>query len=176
MDENPVSQDLASDVVIGCLQMPLGNHVCVELESLTWPVALHIPSTRFRLFVAADTTVSTSEALAKFAHATLKLGMVYFCAWGPGCERFHDIVDKVIELDDLGERLFVGPTSNDVVMTTWHAEDTLDEALDYFLISACPTDGFAVGSNYWVAMCVNNPGWAAIVRQRLERVDPSRLR
>src|ERR1700731_4146539 len=119
--------------------MPM-NHCCVvELASLNWPVALRIPTARFRLFVAADTTGSNSEVLAEFAQAALKRGMVYFCAWGPGCERFHDVVDEVIAEDDLGERLFVGPTVNDTVMTTWHGEETLEDALDYFLISAYPT-------------------------------------
>jgi len=129
-----------------------------------------MPKARFRLFVAADTTGSTPEAISEFAHAALKRGMVYFCAWGPGCKRFHDVVDEVRD-----KRLIVGPTTNDVVMTTWHEKETLHDALDYFLISAWPTDGFAVDSDYWVAMCINNPLWAAIVRQRLEGLDPSRL-
>ena len=77
--------------------MPIENHGCVvELARLTWPVALQIPMGRFRLFVAADTTATTTEALADFAYTSLKRGMVYFCAWGPSCERFHDIVDEVI--------------------------------------------------------------------------------
>jgi|GEM_PF-2606922 len=32
----------------------------------------------------------------------------YFCAWGPDCRRFYDIVDLVIVEDELGDRLFVG--------------------------------------------------------------------
>jgi hypothetical protein len=158
-------------------KMQIDNHGCVvELARLTWPVALQIPMGRFRLFVAADTTATTTEALADFAYTSLKRGMVYFCAWGPSCKRFHDIVDEVIVEDALGERQFAGPkVGNDTVMTTWHERDTLDEALDYFLISACPTDGFIADSNYWVAMCVNNPIRAAIIRQRLEGVDLSLL-
>jgi hypothetical protein len=155
--------------------MPIGNHGClVELPSLTCPAALNVPTGRFRLFVAADTTGSTTEALSEFALAALKQGMVYFCAWGPGCGRFHDIVDEVILEDDLGERLFVGPNESDTIMTTWHEKDTLDEAFDFFLSKwACPTEGFIPDSDYRVAMAVNNPAWAATMRQRLERVDPS---
>jgi hypothetical protein len=156
--------------------MPLENHDClVELASLTWPVALHIPKVRFRLFMAVDTTGCPPDVLAEFAHAALKSGMVYFCAWGPDCERFHDIVDEVIVEDAVGKRLFVGPNANDTVMTTWHANDTLEEALDYFLLFSCPTEGFLANSDYWLAMCVNNPAWAAIVEKRLEHVGPSRL-
>jgi len=94
--------------------------------------------------------------------------MAYFSVWGPDCERFHEVVDAVIVEDDLGKRLFVGPNANDAVMTTWHADDTLAEALDYFAILACPTDGFTVGSDYWIAMCVHNPEWATTIRRQLE--------
>ena len=149
--------------------MPRSDHFCVvELTSLSWPANLNIPLQRFRLFVAADTTGCAPEALAEFADAALKQGMVYFCAWGHDCERFHDIVDEVIVEDDLGKRLFVGPNPKDTVMTTWHERDTLDEALDFFFNLACPTDGFVVDSDCWLAICVNNSEWASIIRRRPE--------
>jgi hypothetical protein len=59
-------------------------------------------------------------------------------------------------------------------MTTWHEEETLEDALDYFLDAAYPTDGFAVDSEYWVAISMNNAAWAPIIRRRLEAiVNPS---
>jgi hypothetical protein len=100
----------------------------VELTSLRWPATLQTPLPRFRLFVAADITGSTVEFLSEFAESALRHGMVYFCAWEPDCERFHDVVDEVILEDDLGRHLFVGPTENDTVMTTWHTNNTLNEA------------------------------------------------
>lgn len=113
--------------------MPRGNRFCVvELASLSWPVDLRIPSARFRLFVAVDATVYSTEAISEFTHGALKSGMVYFCAWGPDCSGLHDIVDLVIVDDDLGKRLFVGPKEDDTIMTTWHETDKLTETLDFF--------------------------------------------
>jgi hypothetical protein len=150
-------------------RMPAANQFCaLEVSSLAWPSGQQIPSKRFRLFVAADTTRSTPEALAEFARAALMQGMVYLCAWGPGCERFHDIVDEIIVEDLTAGHLVPGPNASDTIMTTWHANETLDEALDYFLVFASPTDRFAIGGEYWLALSVSNSNWAARVKQRLE--------
>ena len=143
----------------------------VEQASLRWPVDLLVPVPRFRLFIAADTTGSTVESLSEFAESALKQGMVYFSAWGPDCERFHDVVDEVILEDDLGKRLFIGPNRQATVMTTWHGRDTLDEALDFFLNSACPTDGFAVDSDYWLGICINKSAWATVIRRKIESLN-----
>jgi hypothetical protein len=152
--------------------MPTKNHFrVVESATLSWPPAFHIPSSRFRLFVAADVTGVTTDIISEFVHGALKRGMVYFCAWGPDCERFHDVVDKVLVEDDLGERQFVGPNPTDVIMTTWHKDDTLDEASNYFINFASPTDGFQADSDSWIALCVNNPEWAASIRQKIKAAE-----
>ena len=152
--------------------MPKENQFCViELDSLSWPVALRVPSARFRLFVAVDATGTSTEAISEFAEAALNNGMVYLCAWGPDCSRLHDIVDLVVVDDDLGKRLFVRPSEDDTIMTTWHESDTLTEALDFFVNCAFPTDGFETDSHYWVALCVNNLEWAAVIRQQLEDAE-----
>ena len=153
--------------------MPTKNHFfVVESPILNWPTTLQIPSRRFRLFVAADTTDITTEVISAFVHAALKSGMVYFCGWGPDCERFHDIVDEVVVEDDLGERQFAGANSGDTIMTTWHENDTLEEAVEFFFNFAFPTDGFEAGSDYWLAFCINNPEWAASIRRKISATQP----
>jgi hypothetical protein len=87
---------------------------------------------------------------------------------GVDCERFHDIVDEVVVEDDLGERQFLGPNQDDVIMTTWHKDDILEEAIDYFINFAFPTDGFQADSDSWIALCVNNPEWATSIRRKIE--------
>lgn len=152
--------------------MPRENQCSViEVATLSWPSALQIPSRRFRLFVAADVTGDTTDAISEFTLAALKSGMVYFCAWGPDCSRFHDIVDEVILGDDLGDRLFAGSNREDTVMTTWHEKDNLEEALDFFINWAQPTSGFNEGSDYWVAICVDNPEWAAVMRRQFGQAE-----
>src|ERR1700686_5436028 len=107
MKRSGIPPGIGSDTLM--LQMQVKNkYVVVELASLNWPSATRIPSRRFRLFVAANTTSSTTEAIGQFASAALEAGMVYFSAWGPGCERFHDLVDEVIVADNIASRLFTG--------------------------------------------------------------------
>lgn len=152
--------------------MPKEDRYCVvELASLDWPKILIIPSIRFRLFAAADMTSTTPDAIAHFAREALRNGMVYFCAWGPDCERFHDIVDEVIVSDDMGDRLFAGPNKSDTVMTTWHSDETLEEALDFFVNNALPTAGFEAESNYWVVVSVNSTEWTSKIRRQLEAAE-----
>jgi hypothetical protein len=117
--------------------------------------------------VAADITDYTAEAISEFVLGALKSGMVYFCAWGPDCERFHDIVDEEIVKDQIGEKLFAGPRTDDTIMTTWHSSESLEEALSLFKDLAVPTEGFTSDSEYRFAVCVNNPTWAASIRQEL---------
>jgi hypothetical protein len=143
----------------------------IELAELKWPTTLNMPTKRFRLFVAADVTELSADALADFGRAARRNGMVYFCAWGHDCEKFHDIVDEVIANDYAAERKFAGPTAKDAVMTTWHDNETLEEALDYFSTLARPTEGLVPNSSYRVAICVGNPAWAAKAKKCLESAD-----
>jgi hypothetical protein len=143
----------------------------VTVESLRWPEALEIPSKRFRLFVAADVKSVDDRILEEFGEMALRKGMVYFSAWGLDCERFHDLVDYLILGDDLGEHLFAGPSPHDTVMTTWHAKETLVEAVDFFKHSARPNEGFRPGSNYWVAICLQNHEWGKAIRKQLQIGD-----
>ena len=97
--------------------------------------------------------------------------MAYFCAWGQGCEKFHDIVDEVIVEDDLGKRRFVGLTGNDRVMTAWHEDQTLEEALNFFATCALPPEGMADDSSFRLVMCVGNPEWTETATQFLQSAE-----
>jgi hypothetical protein len=123
------------------------------------------------LFVAADVSKTSVGALSDFADAALTRGMVYFCAWGPGSERFEDVVDQTVVGDGSDEGPYEGPGRYDVIMTTSHLNDTLDEALDFFVSWAIPTEGFAPDSDYWIAVTVDNAGWAKLIRERLQRTE-----
>jgi hypothetical protein len=109
-----------------------------------------------------------AEAIVAFARAALTNGMVYLCAWGAGCERFHDLVDEIVVADDIGERLYAGPKDQDTIMTTWHENETLEEALDFFVRWSLPTEGFEPESGHWLAMSAGDPGWITTIRRRLD--------
>jgi hypothetical protein len=143
----------------------------VESATLEWPTSLRLSSRRFRLFVAADATGLSNQEISDFAYAALSAGVVYFCAWGQGAERFHDLIDAVIVKDILGERQFALSTPDDVIMTTWHQHETLEEALDFFAACAVPTEGYLADSRCWLVICIGNPEWASVATRFLAAVD-----
>jgi hypothetical protein len=145
----------------------------VELPDLKWPTSLQLPSRRFGLFVAADSRDSSVDAVSEFVLTALQQGMVYCCVWGPGCERFHDIIDDIVVEDGLSERRFVGATPNDVIMTTWHANESLEEALEFFGTSALPTEGFVADSDFRVVACISNPECAVTASRVLQSTRAS---
>ena len=143
----------------------------VELPDLIWPATLAIPTKRFRLLVAANTSHMSTEALSGFAVGALEHGMVYFCSWGVGCERFHDIVDEVVVYDDIGPQRFSGSKPDDVIMTTWHDDEPLEEALQFLANFAIPTEGFQPDSDFRLVICVGNPQWVEQAKHFFQTVD-----
>ncbi|MDE3187406.1 MAG: hypothetical protein KGM96_07775 [Acidobacteriota bacterium] len=115
-------------------------------------------STHFVLFLALDATKVKNEVLQKIARALLDRGMVYLCAWGPDCERVHDLVDQ--------QRAPVEP-EGEIVMTSWHSKESLSEALWFFANCAEPTEGFETTCRDWVAISVANEAWEMEIREGL---------
>ena len=98
-----------------------------------WPDALDEPATPFIAVVVSDAAgVSTSE-IEWFARKLLSQGAVEVCTWGTDCERVHDIFDGVIAERRPGEPF---------VVTTWHANEPLTEALWYAVWAVLPDETF----------------------------------
>ena len=123
-----------------------------------YPEEIESPGPHFVAFVAADATAAPEEVLAEFARSLLRQGASYVCAWGPGCERLHDAVDA--ERDRVH-----GPDSG--VKTSWHADDSLDQALWFALVAAWPDERYLQTTDALLAVVVAEPKWAAQVRGRL---------
>jgi hypothetical protein len=70
--------------------------------------------------------------------------------------------------DTLGARRFAGLTENGVVMTTWHEDESLEEALFFFATCAVPTDGFSEDSDFRLVICVGHPEWSDIAKAYLQ--------
>jgi hypothetical protein len=71
------------------------------LSRLTeWPDYLSEPDPHFVLFLALDARNVSSAALAAFAQKTYRQGLAYLCAWGPDCERVHDVFGSTLLADD----------------------------------------------------------------------------
>jgi hypothetical protein len=110
----------------------------LRLDSLEAPYAR--PATgghHFACFCVIDASKVSAPQLGGFCSNLLRLGCAYLCAWGPDCKRLHDIMDS--------EAVGSDPPRTDLgcVMTTWHANESLPDALDFFLSSAYPDESFA---------------------------------
>ncbi len=91
----------------------------------------------FALFLAVDESRADSAALESFLDACLRDGMYDVSAWGPGCERVHDLVDTldvILDIDEPG-------ASPGHVLTAWHANETAAEAVGFFLTYAIAVEG-----------------------------------
>ena len=116
------------------------------------------PSQHFVALLVADTTQISEETLGSFSRALLQSGCSYFCAWGMGCERAHDLFDQ--------ECLFTPA----VIMTTWHADESLDDAIWYFLRTTFPDDAYWDTTGSAVAIVVGDSPSASHVERRLRDI------
>jgi len=121
--------------------------VLVEVDSLEAASAALLELTTgrgdFGLLLICDARSRSVEDISALSEASLRAGMHWFSSWGPDCERVHDIVDAVIvdlviEDEDRAAALGQPPPARDLVMTTWHDDEPLSEALEFFTTCAVP--------------------------------------
>ena len=126
-----------------------------------WPQLVPELRPHFVLFVAADVRGVGDGELAAFAASALGAGAAYVCAWGPGCDRLTDVVDYVAISRNPAE------TEADVVMTTAHATDTLDEAVRFAVLTAQPAAAYRDTLHSVVTLVVGRAASVEHVRARL---------
>ena len=123
------------------------------------PLVVKPSSARYCLLLAMDARSIEAGTLIQIASTLAGSGLVYFCAWGPDCERVHDLFDEGSMEADLAL------AGDDVLMTTSHAEESLGEALWFFVHSTFPTDGLKEGCSDWIVACVGNKEWSNEIRR-----------
>jgi hypothetical protein len=122
------------------------------------PERIALSSSRFVCLIAWDATQSSVDDIARVARKLLDSGAVYISAWGSGCERVHEIFDEVIVESGLGE------DDDTVVMTTWHDDEPLAEAVWFVLRTAWPADGYEDGCDATLGLSIGSPASAAEMR------------
>lgn len=131
-------------------------------DSLTeLPALIHPSKAHFVLFLAIDGREVDTETIYSASEKLLDQGMVYVCVWGPDCESVHDSIDQ--------SRFHRHPeeTDGNVVITTWHAEEPISEAVWFFLNCAWPADDYVHTCSDWIAAVIGNPAWEAEVRAKM---------
>jgi hypothetical protein len=125
---------------------------------------IQVPPTagQFACLCVLDGRKIDEATILTFFCALLRLGCAYLCCWGPDCERIHDLMDSEFEREARLESR-VG-----CIMTTWHAQERLEDAVDFFLRSTYPDEGYAPAGCTWaLAIAMQLDGWALQVRQML---------
>ena len=120
------------------------------------PGELRLSSSRFVVIVVWDARGASAEEVSHLARRLLDAGAVYVCAWGPDCERVHDIVDE--------ERDTAGHDAEGIVMTTWHEHESLAEALWFVLTAAVPDDAYVKDCGAIVGISIGSAEWASEIR------------
>ncbi len=112
----------------------------------------------FTFLLCADFRKFSDDQIQQLGTQLLNQGMVYFCSCGSDCERAHDLIDKVFEdKEHQGE---------DTLMTTWHDDESIEDALWFLLNLAMAPD------RYWdhcstVAAVLGNKEWYDIIDRDL---------
>jgi hypothetical protein len=65
----------------------------------------------------------------------------------------HDLVDETVLALDAVAR------SDDVLMTTWHSSESLDDAVHFALFAATPDGAYATGCDAVVLASASDQGW-----------------
>src|SRR6266511_2170356 len=95
----------------------------------------------FGLFLAVESTEGNQEDLRNLA-TEVASRVIYVCVWGPGCSLTHDLFDLVLVESGISDRY--------TVMTTWHPDESLPEALRFFARAAFPADDAPL-TKHWIA-------------------------
>src|SRR5678816_2794967 len=137
---------------------------CLAIASFDQlPAELDVGSRYFVSLIVCDATGIPSDTVGYVARRLLGAGGVYFCTWGPGCERVHDIIDEII----VSDRLEIDDSS--VIMTTWHDHESLEEALWYSIYLAKPGESFEATCRSLLVISVGSTTWAASLRAGLKK-------
>ncbi len=124
------------------------------------PRHIKVSSKHFGTLIAWDARGATHDEIIAFVKTLIDAGCVSFVCWGSDCERVHDIADEC------------DPYKHDesVIMTTWHANESLDDVTWYFLNTMFAMPAFERDFRSSLAISVGSQSRASSLRSALH--DP----
>lgn len=141
-------QFIGKDSVSGRQLFHLGVRDIADL-----PPHLNLPSKHFVLLLVWNAQGVSSQLISDLASRLADEGLAYLCAWGSDCERVHDVFDETFVERDLN-----APVET-LVMTTWHDNEDLREALWFFLTCTLPDDSLADKCDTGLVISMGNDEW-----------------
>lgn len=139
-------------------------YVCLAESIGDLPGEIRASSPSFGLLLALDAKALNDQEILGAAAKLVEKSLVVLCAWGPDCERVHDLFDRAAKNknDELAD--------DDVIMTTWHSRETLTEAMWFFIHAAFPTQSFEPNCADWIIAPIRNRDWEEEVRTKIREV------
>ncbi|MFT7561144.1 MAG: hypothetical protein ACI93R_003069 [Flavobacteriales bacterium] len=128
----------------------------LELEHFSELSEVSFPSEYFVLLLAADYSALAEKEISDVSLLLIDRGLKYILCWGNDCEKAHDAFD-------LGNILWEEENATENhVMSTWHNDESFEEALRFCLYNALLGDEFRNKTNI-VVVSVSN----AVTNQKL---------
>jgi hypothetical protein len=109
----------------------------------------------FVLLLATDATKLSDEQILRAAEQIIPAGLTYLCAWGPDCERVHDLFDRI-------KWPYEETTQNPLqklIMTSWHAKESLYKAAWYLKYCAFIAEAEKPVDFECIGISINNLLW-----------------
>lgn len=123
-----------------------------------------LPPPPFIMLIAADARAVPLDVVGRIAARLIAAGLVVVSTWGEDCERVHDLFDEEYIGDGTTERA-------SELVTLWHDDEPLEDAVEFFALSGASLAGKAVSL---LAIAVGNEDWAATIEAVLSRVGDRR--
>jgi len=119
----------------------------------------------FGLLVAMNAKGVPDDSILEGAKKLVSGGLACLCAWGPDCERVHDL------FDDAALEVGAALSGDDTIMTTWHSDESLEEALRFFVEDAFVTSGFEGTCKDWIIAPISNPVWERLIQSKIGQIN-----
>lgn len=129
------------------------------------PMEISLSTRHFACFVAWEADDVQVEDVMRIAEILLSAGGAVFGCWGSGCRRIQEIIDE-IDSDPFREK---DVPDDAVIMTSWHEDESLEDALWFFLNESTPDTHFEETLGSSLAISIGAPESAAKIRAALER-------
>ncbi len=139
-------------------------------SSVDIPQVIQLSSKHFACFIAWDSKNNSVQEISDLAETLIKNGAAYFCNWGNDSERIEDICD---EIDSNPDKEFGSPDDS-VIMTTAHKDESLEEALFFFLTCTFPDKYYEDTLKSNLAISIGNQDWDKSIKKIMQNPETVR--
>ena len=129
------------------------------------PTILNSDGGYFVAMLVCDARNLSANVISTAARKLIDDGCAYFCCWGNDCERVHDIFDE----EWVGNGFVDAP--DDTIMTTWHANETIEQFIEFSLLHTQPTTKFQNDCNAVIAIVIDDAERATTIQNAFANPD-----